>query len=164
MILRVSAIPREVYQRCEVYGGISGSHLCGSGVEFMPTAGVRQLRKWLSLVTVIVVALLLAGCAVQGQEVPQKPNILVILTDDQEPASVAYMPAVERGLVAGGMSFENDREYYDLSVDPYQLQNTYKDTKDTDPALIADLETRFDALRNCSEEEACRMAENASGP
>jgi N-acetylglucosamine-6-sulfatase len=70
-------------------------------------AGVQQLRKWLSLATVIVAALLLAGCAAQGQEVLRKPNILFILTDDQEPASVAYMPAVERKLVAGGTTFEN---------------------------------------------------------
>jgi N-acetylglucosamine-6-sulfatase len=62
------------------------------------------------------------------------------------------------------VEYENDeRELYNLQADPYQLHNTYEDAKDTDPALIAELEARLEALRSC-EGEACRRAENGSGP
>jgi N-acetylglucosamine-6-sulfatase len=55
------------------------------------------------------------------------------------------------------------KELYDLQADPYQLRNTYKDVKDTNPTLIADLETRLEALRSCKR-EGCRTAENGSNP
>jgi N-acetylglucosamine-6-sulfatase len=56
-----------------------------------------------------------------------------------------------------------EKELYDLESDPYQLQNTYEDAKDTDPALVADLQTRLEALRRCKE-EGCRTAEDSSNP
>jgi N-acetylglucosamine-6-sulfatase len=37
-----------------------------------------------------------------------RPNVLVIMTDDQDPASVSVMKAVERELVAKGVTFAND--------------------------------------------------------
>lgn len=36
-----------------------------------------------------------------------RPNIILILTDDQPPQTVAYMPTVMGELVAGGVNFEN---------------------------------------------------------
>jgi hypothetical protein len=50
----------------------------------------------------------------------------------------------------------DEKEYYDLDTDPYQLENTYPTT---DPALIATLKDQLSALRVC-ERQACRAAEN----
>ena len=46
-----------------------------------------------------------------------------------------------------------ERELYDLSADPYELENSYNGTPPTD------LETRLDALKVCAG-DACRAAEN----
>ena len=51
-----------------------------------------------------------------------------------------------------------EEELYDLSADPYELENIYNSA---DPTLIEDLETRLEALRDCSGDE-CREAEDAS--
>jgi arylsulfatase A-like enzyme len=42
-----------------------------------------------------------------------------------------------------------DHELYDLGVDPYQLDNIYDEAP---PALIAQLESRFDAMAACGDE------------
>jgi arylsulfatase A-like enzyme len=47
-------------------------------------------------------------------------------------------------------------ELYDLVEDPYELHNFYDSA---DPALIAELHARLEALRDCSG-ESCRAAEN----
>jgi N-acetylglucosamine-6-sulfatase len=49
-----------------------------------------------------------------------------------------------------------EKEYYDLTEDPYQLQNAYSQAE---PALMEELARRLEALRSCSE-EACRTAED----
>ncbi len=49
-----------------------------------------------------------------------------------------------------------EHELYDLRRDPYQLDNFYKTAP---PDLVARLEARLDALRQCEAEE-CRGAEN----
>jgi arylsulfatase A-like enzyme len=71
------------------------------------------------------------------------------------------------GMITADTSYveytNGEKEYYDLQADPYQLQNTYNDVKDTDPTLIADLETRLEALGSCKK-EGCRAAENGSSP
>ncbi|HEX2109105.1 MAG TPA: sulfatase/phosphatase domain-containing protein, partial [Rubrobacteraceae bacterium] len=51
-----------------------------------------------------------------------------------------------------------DRELYDLQNDPYELENVYDSA---DPTLIEDLETRLEALKECSD-DGCRQAEDAS--
>jgi N-acetylglucosamine-6-sulfatase len=62
------------------------------------------------------------------------------------------------------VEYENgERELYDLKADRYQLQNTYKDARNTDPTLVAALEARLDALRSCKA-AGCRTAENGSNP
>lgn len=38
---------------------------------------------------------------------PEKPNIVFILTDDQDKASIAYMPKLQEYLVKRGISFTN---------------------------------------------------------
>jgi N-acetylglucosamine-6-sulfatase len=51
-----------------------------------------------------------------------------------------------------------ERELYDLSLDPYQLNNVYKTA---DPALVSQLKTRLGLLRNCARAD-CRTAEGGS--
>lgn len=56
------------------------------------------------------------------------------------------------------VEYENgERELYDLGADPYELDNIYESA---DPALVEDLETRLETLRDCSE-DGCREAEDA---
>lgn len=50
-----------------------------------------------------------------------------------------------------------EKEYYDLSKDPYQLENAYPTM---DPALRDDLSAKLADLKNCAG-EACRTAEAA---
>jgi arylsulfatase A-like enzyme len=50
-----------------------------------------------------------------------------------------------------------ERELYDLTTDPYQLQNL---AATADPALLATLHERLDSLRNCAG-DTCRMNEDA---
>jgi arylsulfatase A-like enzyme len=49
-----------------------------------------------------------------------------------------------------------ERELYDLANDPYQLENLYH--RPAYSALLADLQARLDALRNCTGKE-CHFAE-----
>ena len=51
-----------------------------------------------------------------------------------------------------------ERELYNLSTDPYQLNNVYATS---DPALVTSLKSRLDALRNCSG-GGCRSAEGGT--
>jgi arylsulfatase A-like enzyme len=51
---------------------------------------------------------------------------------------------------------KGETELYDLTNDPYELENVYETT---DPALVEDLKTRLEALRGCSGDE-CREAED----
>jgi N-acetylglucosamine-6-sulfatase len=51
-----------------------------------------------------------------------------------------------------------DVELYDLTNDPYELDNVYESA---DPALVEALKARLEALKSCSE-EGCREAEDAS--
>jgi arylsulfatase A-like enzyme len=50
-----------------------------------------------------------------------------------------------------------EHELYDLGKDPYELHNLYDSA---DPDLIAQLDSRLDALRDCAG-EGCRAAEDA---
>ena len=50
-----------------------------------------------------------------------------------------------------------EHELYDLGKDPYELHNLYDSA---DPDLIAQLDSRLDALRDCAR-EGCRAAEDA---
>jgi len=47
-----------------------------------------------------------AGCG-RRPERSGRPNIVVILTDDQEPASLRYMPVVRRWMQKHGLTFRN---------------------------------------------------------
>lgn len=50
-----------------------------------------------------------------------------------------------------------EEELYDLEADPYELESLHESA---DPALIEDLKTRLEALRDCSGDD-CREAEDA---
>jgi hypothetical protein len=54
--------------------------------------------------------------------------------------------------------YENgELEFYDLTIDPYQLQNT---ASTLDPAFQAQLHAQLELLKTCSA-ESCRTLENA---
>jgi N-acetylglucosamine-6-sulfatase len=63
--------------------------------------------KRLSMVAAISVALLAVGCAAQAQEAPEDPNVLFVLTDDQDAASLKHMPHVNNLVKSRGTTFEN---------------------------------------------------------
>ena len=49
-----------------------------------------------------------------------------------------------------------DHELYNLSTDPYEVQNLYETA---DPAFVAQLESQLEALSDCAG-ETCRVAED----
>jgi N-acetylglucosamine-6-sulfatase len=54
----------------------------------------------------LATAFLPVGCAAEAQvTVPERPNILVVLTDDQPYYTTAQMPELQSGLVGRGVSF-----------------------------------------------------------
>jgi N-acetylglucosamine-6-sulfatase len=56
------------------------------------------------------------------------------------------------------VEYENgERELYDLTTDPYELENLHKGA---DFSLVGDLKAKLDALRSCVSDE-CREAEDA---
>src|SRR3712207_5664004 len=60
------------------------------------------------LLVLILLALLAAACSGESANTADvRPNILLILTDDQAPSTVEEMPTVQAQLVSKGLSFEN---------------------------------------------------------
>jgi N-acetylglucosamine-6-sulfatase len=59
------------------------------------------------LALVAAAALLAAGCDSDEQRPPERPNVVVIMTDDQRVDDLAAMPAVRRLIVRQGTSFAN---------------------------------------------------------
>ncbi|HEY8216835.1 MAG TPA: sulfatase [Acidimicrobiia bacterium] len=51
---------------------------------------------------------------VASREAPERPNIVVLMTDDQTAESLRYLPNVQRLLVAQGTTFENHFASYPL--------------------------------------------------
>jgi N-acetylglucosamine-6-sulfatase len=66
----------------------------------------RKVRGWLSVGLAVAIALLVVGCAPTIQGAPQKPNIVFILTDDQDPESLRHMPTVQQELVKKGTTLQ----------------------------------------------------------
>jgi N-acetylglucosamine-6-sulfatase len=61
-----------------------------------------------AIVLLLVVGIFSVSCGPWGVEIgQQKPNILFILTDDQEPDSLQHMSAVQENLVDRGVIFDN---------------------------------------------------------
>jgi N-acetylglucosamine-6-sulfatase len=69
------------------------------------TRRVATAAAVLGLVAVITMLLHEEG---EGATATTRPNVVVILTDDQDPASVKVMKAVERELAAKGVTFANN--------------------------------------------------------
>lgn len=71
--------------------------------------------RYVRLLGAIFLAVLFAySCAsVAAQEVPEKPNILLIMTDDQAPSTLEYMPNVQ-ALAQEGRVFTNTVNVYPL--------------------------------------------------
>ncbi|HKZ26946.1 MAG TPA: sulfatase [Rubrobacteraceae bacterium] len=111
-----------------------------------------------------------AGLA--GVEFPADGRSLLLLLRGEEPSArrsavllegfVGRGPRVYAAVRTEGYKYveygNGEEELYDLSADPYELENIYDSV---DPTLIEDLETRLEALRDCSGDE-CREAEDAS--
>src|SRR5918997_10072 len=77
----------------------------------MGRTGMRQgLRRHIcAAVLAVIAACVFAGCGpltgiVQN---PNRPNVIVIITDDQEVTSLEYMPEVRSLLAEQGTTFEN---------------------------------------------------------
>jgi N-acetylglucosamine-6-sulfatase len=82
------------------------------------------------------------------------------LKEDPSYKAVTYVPPYRAVRTQRYMyvEYENgERELYDLVKDPYELQNLYDSA---DPDLIAELDSRMQALGDCAG-EGCRAAENA---
>jgi N-acetylglucosamine-6-sulfatase len=65
------------------------------------------VRTWHLVAAAIAAALVAAGCAAEAQELPQRPNIIFVLTDDQGPSTLARMDHVQTEIVADGRTFTN---------------------------------------------------------
>jgi N-acetylglucosamine-6-sulfatase len=69
----------------------------------------------LALTTLALAALVLGAAAVPASaQAPDRPNVLVLMTDDQTADSVAAMPNVQRRLMAQGTTF--DRSFVNFSL------------------------------------------------
>jgi N-acetylglucosamine-6-sulfatase len=81
--------------------------LVAQGGVVLATGGSKP-GKWLSSVVVFAAVLLASGCtSASAQEVPQEPNFVFILTDDQDTPSLSRMPALQAELKEKGTTFEN---------------------------------------------------------
>jgi N-acetylglucosamine-6-sulfatase len=66
------------------------------------------MRRALLLVMAVAVAVSLPiGCGAVPAQEAEKPNIILILTDDQESGSLAHMPRVKAELIEQGTTFKN---------------------------------------------------------
>jgi len=54
-----------------------------------------------------VLMISLVSCSPQGNKDTKHPNIILIITDDQPPHTLPYMPVLQRELVAKGVTFTN---------------------------------------------------------
>jgi N-acetylglucosamine-6-sulfatase len=75
---------------------------------------VSVLRNACALVVLLITACLVAGCGLpeddtqaEAAEAPERPNVILILTDDQTLQDAEYMPNVQRLLAEEGVTFEN---------------------------------------------------------
>jgi N-acetylglucosamine-6-sulfatase len=69
----------------------------------------------LALTTLALAALVLGAAAVPASaQAPDRPNVLVLMTDDQTADSVAAMPNVQQRLMAQGTTF--DRSFVNFSL------------------------------------------------
>lgn len=70
------------------------------------------------LVLVVLVALAAFGCSVEAQEASlgnlERPNVVFVLTDDQDESTLSRMPNLQGLLVDGGTTFENTVNVYPL--------------------------------------------------
>ena len=54
-----------------------------------------------------VLMISLVSCSPKGNQDTDHPNIILIMTDDQPPHTLAYMPIIQRELMAKGVNFTN---------------------------------------------------------
>ena len=72
------------------------------------------MTRFLPVILVFVAVLLAFGCAAQAQQQPERPNILFVMTDDQDAASLKYMPNVNDLVKNQGTTFRNAHFSYPL--------------------------------------------------
>jgi N-acetylglucosamine-6-sulfatase len=85
------------------------------GVRTPKLARVFQPSVRVPLIALALLALVLAaGTAPAAAQAPDRPNVLVLMTDDQTADSVAVMPNVQQLLMAQGTTF--DRSFVNFSL------------------------------------------------
>ncbi|HEX2233252.1 MAG TPA: sulfatase [Thermoleophilaceae bacterium] len=75
---------------------------------FQPSVRARLI------VLALLALVLVAGVAPAGAQAPERPNVLVLMTDDQTADSLAVMPNVQQLLMAQGTTF--DRSFVNFSL------------------------------------------------
>jgi N-acetylglucosamine-6-sulfatase len=97
---------------------------------------------------------------IRGEELPSWRNAVLLEAEgfgEEEASSPPAFRAV-RTETHKYVEYENgERELYDLTTDPYELENLHKGA---DFSLVGDLKAKLDALRSCVSDE-CREAEDA---
>ena len=70
----------------------------------------NNIKRYMTPGTLLLLGVLflsLASCSPQGNQDTSHPNIILIMTDDQPPHTLTYMPIIQRELIAKGVNFTN---------------------------------------------------------
>jgi N-acetylglucosamine-6-sulfatase len=84
------------------------------GVRTPKLARVFQPSVRALSMVIALLALVLVAAAPAGAQAPERPNVLVLMTDDQTVDSLAVMPNVQQLLMAQGTTF--DRSFVNFSL------------------------------------------------
>jgi N-acetylglucosamine-6-sulfatase len=83
------------------------SHNLAHVIIYLMKIRKSRIKSPVFLFILLLTSCLLTACAQVGNSDPSRPNIILILTDDQPNHTMAYMPNVQKELVAHGVTFNN---------------------------------------------------------